>query len=237
MDGLAGGHTLNGNGGNDVLLGNDGDDTLNGGAGNDLLVGGSGNDYLDGGSGTDTAGYQDATAGVNVNLGITGQQNTGGAGLDTLVNMENLTGSNFNDTLTGNSGANVLSGLAGNDTLIGAGGNDTLTGGDGADTFKWLLGDTGTTHITDFTKGVDALDLSQLLTGEQANLGSLSQYLTFSFGTNTTITVDSNGSGSGTGGPTIVLDGINLQAAYGAADAAGVISGMLGDGTLKTDTV
>jgi VCBS repeat-containing protein len=237
VDGLAGGHTLNGNGGNDVLLGNDGDDTLNGGAGNDLLVGGSGNDYLDGGSGTDTAGYQDATAGVNVSLGITGQQNTGGAGLDTLVNMENLTGSNFNDTLTGNSGANVLSGLAGNDTLIGAGGNDTLTGGDGADTFKWLLGDTGTTHITDFTKGVDALDLSQLLTGEQANLGSLSQYLTFSFGTNTTITVDSNGSGSGTGGPTIVLDGINLQAAYGAADAAGVISGMLGDGTLKTDTV
>ncbi|MCP1620900.1 putative secreted protein (type I secretion substrate) [Pseudomonas sp. SLBN-26] len=237
VDGLSGGHTLNGNGGNDVLLGNDGDDTLNGGAGNDLLVGGSGNDYLDGGSGTDTAGYQDATAGVNVNLGITGQQNTGGAGLDTLVNMENLTGSNFNDTLTGNSGANVLSGLAGNDTLIGAGGNDTLTGGDGADTFKWLLGDTGTTHITDFTKGVDALDLSQLLTGEQANLGSLSQYLTFSFGTNTTITVDSNGSGSGTGGPTIVLDGINLQAAYGAADAAGVISGMLGDGTLKTDTV
>ncbi|MGX5725068.1 retention module-containing protein [Metapseudomonas otitidis] len=237
VDGLPGGHTLNGNGGNDVLLGNDGDDTLNGGAGNDLLVGGSGNDYLDGGSGTDTAGYQDATAGVNVSLGITGQQNTGGAGLDTLVNIENLTGSNFNDTLTGNSGANVLSGLAGNDTLIGAGGNDTLTGGDGADTFKWLLGDTGTTHITDFTKGVDALDLSQLLTGEQANVGSLSQYLTFSFGTNTTITVDSNGSGSGTGGPTIVLDGINLQAAYGAADAAGVISGMLGDGTLKTDTV
>ncbi|MDV3442946.1 retention module-containing protein [Pseudomonas otitidis] len=237
VDGLAGGHTLNGNGGNDVLLGNDGDDTLNGGSGNDLLVGGSGNDNLDGGSGTDTAGYQDATAGVNVSLGISGQQNTGGAGLDTLVNIENLTGSNFNDTLTGNSGANVLSGLAGNDTLIGAGGNDTLTGGDGADTFKWLLGDTGTTHITDFTKGVDALDLSQLLTGEQANLGSLSQYLTFSFGTNTTITVDSNGSGSGTGGPTIVLDGINLQAAYGAADAAGVISGMLGDGTLKTDTV
>ncbi len=237
VDGLAGGHTLNGNGGNDVLLGNDGNDTLNGGSGNDLLVGGSGDDYLDGGSGTDTAGYQDASVGVNVSLGISGQQNTGGAGLDTLVGMENLTGSNYNDTLTGNSGANVLSGLAGNDTLIGAGGNDTLTGGDGADTFKWLLGNTGTTHITDFTQGVDALDLSQLLSGEQANVGSLSQYLTFSFGTNTTITVDSNGPGSGTGGPTIVLDGINLQAAYGAADAAGVISGMLGDGTLKTDTV
>lgn len=172
---------------------------------------------------------------MTVSLASAAAQNTGGAGTDTLSGIENLIGSNFGDVLTGNSGDNTLSGLAGNDTLIGNGGNDILSGGDGADTFKWQAGETGLTHITDFTKGVDSLDLSQLLSGEHANLGSLSQYLTFSFGASTTITVDSNGAGAGATGPTIVLDGINLQTSYGVADAGGVISGMLGDGTLKVD--
>ncbi|BCD87276.1 hypothetical protein PSm6_36830 [Pseudomonas solani] len=235
IDNSALGNTLAGGSGNDVLIGGVGDDTLNGGNGNDLLVGGAGNDALNGGGGIDTASYIDATSGVTVSLASAAAQNTGGAGTDTLSGIENLIGSNFGDVLTGNSGDNTLSGLAGNDTLIGNGGNDILSGGDGADTFKWQAGETGLTHITDFTKGVDSLDLSQLLSGEHANLGSLSQYLTFSFGASTTITVDSNGAGAGATGPTIVLDGINLQTSYGVADAGGVISGMLGDGTLKVD--
>lgn len=44
-------------------------------------------------------------------------QNTGGAGTDTFVNFENLTGSAFNDTLTGDDGANILTGGNGNDLL------------------------------------------------------------------------------------------------------------------------
>ena len=67
-------------------------------------------------AGSDTASYADATAGVTVSLAIAAAQNTIGAGVDTLVNFENLTGSNFNDTLTGNSVANILNGGAGNDT-------------------------------------------------------------------------------------------------------------------------
>ncbi|MDU9415778.1 retention module-containing protein [Pseudomonas sp. zfem005] len=235
IDNSALGNTLAGGSGNDVLIGGVGNDTLNGNNGNDLLVGGAGDDALNGGGGIDTASYVDATSGVTVSLASAAAQNTGGAGTDTLSGIENLIGSNFGDVLTGNSGDNTLSGLAGNDTLIGNGGNDILSGGDGADTFKWQAGETGLTHITDFTKGVDSLDLSQLLSGEHANLGSLSQYLTFSFGASTTITVDSNGAGAGATGPTIVLDGINLQTSYGVADAGGVISGMLGDGTLKVD--
>ena len=58
-------------------------------------------------------------------------QDTGGAGTDTLINIENLTGSAFNDTLTGDADANVISGLAGNDTLNGGAGDDTLDGGAG----------------------------------------------------------------------------------------------------------
>lgn len=233
VDGLAGGHTLNGENGNDILIGNDGNDTLNGGNNNDLLVGGSGDDALNGGSGTDTAGYFDAISGVTVDLSIGAAQNTGGAGSDTLNSIENLVGSRFGDVLTGTSGTNSLVGLDGDDILIGSGGSDTLTGGQGADTFKWLLGNTGTTTVTDFAKGVDSLDLSQLLVGEDDTAGSLSQYLTFAFSTNTTITVDANAGAGGGTGQTIVLEGINLQAAYGAMDAAGVISAMLGDDSLK----
>ena len=66
---------------------------------------------MDGGAaGSDTASYADATAGVTVNLAITTAQNTVGAGVDTLASLENLIGSNFNDTLTGTTAANILNG-------------------------------------------------------------------------------------------------------------------------------
>ena len=99
------------------------------------MNGGAGNDKMDGGAaGTDTVSYETgATAGVKVSLAIAAAQNTVGAGTDTLLNFENLTGSGFNDTLAGNAGANTLSGLAGNDSLNGAAGIDSLSGGAGND--------------------------------------------------------------------------------------------------------
>ena len=77
---------------------------------------------LDGGAGTDTASYDAAMTGVTVDLGITGPQETFGAGIDTLVNIENLTGSSFDDKLTGDANPNVLSGGPGNDILDSSGG-------------------------------------------------------------------------------------------------------------------
>ena len=127
--GGSGNDTLIGNQANNVLVGGAGQDTLIGDVGNDTLNGGPGNDSMGGGAGIDTASYADAPAGVTVSLVLQGAaQNTIGAGIDTLSNFENLTGSAFNDTLTGNAGANSLNGLAGNDVLIGGAGNDTLTG-------------------------------------------------------------------------------------------------------------
>ncbi|MCY1211029.1 repeat domain protein [compost metagenome] len=233
---LEAGTTFVGTAAADAIHGTTGDDNLSGLGGDDVLVGGLGNDVLNGGAGSDTASYENATSGVTVNLALVGPQDTGGAGLDTLIEMENLLGSNFNDVLTGDSGNNLLVGNGGDDLLMGNGGSDSLMGGDGADTFKWLAGETGTTTIIDFTPGQDTLDLSQLLTGEHSDAGSLDDFLTMAFGTSTTITVDTNTAANPGGtGQTIVLEGVNLQAAYGAADTASVITHMLDDGSLKAD--
>jgi Ca2+-binding RTX toxin-like protein len=113
---------------------------------------------LDGGLGNDTASYEHAAAGVTVSLAIAGPQNTGGAGVDTLINMENLTGSALADSLTGSAVANVLRGLAGNDVIRAEGGNDTVEAGVGSDV---AFGGDGDDRFlaTLLTSGNDGLDL------------------------------------------------------------------------------
>jgi parallel beta-helix repeat protein len=67
--------------------------------------------------------------------------------------------------INGNNSANTLVGGAGNDVIFGGGGKDTMTGGDGADVFVYKqISDSsasaGKDLITDFTVGVDKIDLS-----------------------------------------------------------------------------
>ena len=133
----------------DTFTGTSGNDTLIGTIGADILIGLAGNDRLNGGAGSDTASYAGASAGVTVDLRISSGQSTGGAGTDTLVSIENLTGSSFSDKLTGNEGANTLDGgsgndklygFTGNDHLLGGAGDDTLDGGTGADTMEGGIG-------------------------------------------------------------------------------------------------
>ena len=165
------------------MYGGAGNDSLLGGAGNDTMDGGDGNDTIDGKTGVDTVSYATATSGVTVSLAASGAQDTVGAGIDTLLNIDNLTGSPFNDTLTGDGNANVLTGGPGADVLIGAAGNDTLIGGAGVDTLTGgagvdtLTGGTGNDSfvftaltdslnatpdlIADFTSG-DHIDLSAI---------------------------------------------------------------------------
>jgi len=141
---LQGGAQNTGAAGSDILtgienlVGSQYNDTLTGDSGDNVIEGGLGNDTLTGGAGSDTASYAGAAAGVAVALGLTGAQNTVGAGTDTLGGFENLLGSAFNDSLTGDANANTLSGGAGDDTLD-PGGNgpfvvDLLDGGAGSDT-------------------------------------------------------------------------------------------------------
>jgi len=131
----------------DILIGSMGDDQIGGFGGDDTLAGNGGDDILDGGAGDDTASYADAAAAVTVSLLRTGAQATGSSGADTLVGIENLTGSRFDDRLTGDAGANRLDGGAGNDTLLGSSGDDVLIGRagrnllDGGSGSDWALYD------------------------------------------------------------------------------------------------
>lgn len=134
--GDGGANTLTGNGGDDLLIGRGGADVLEGGDGNDILRGGGGADVTDGGAGVDTADFQDIGRAVtaDLNTGTAVYQGPNGAVVETLIDIENLTGSANDDNLTGDSGDNLLAGGAGNDTLSGGAGNDVLRGdaiGDG----------------------------------------------------------------------------------------------------------
>jgi len=130
---LAGGTAAGGDADGDVLHNIE---NLIGSALNDTLEGDAGPNVLVGGAGIDTLTYAHATTGVNVNLNLTTAQNTGGAGVDTVSQFENLTGSAFADTLTGSSSANVLMGGAGDDSLVGGSGADTMVGGTGDDVYS-----------------------------------------------------------------------------------------------------
>jgi Ca2+-binding RTX toxin-like protein len=123
---------VNGTNGGDTLYGTGASDQINGLNGNDSLKGFGGADRLDGGAGVDTVFYGDSTVGVGINL-ATGRGFGGTAEGDTLISIENVFGSNFNDTITGTSGANQLHGGEGNDVIKGGGGNDFLDGGNGND--------------------------------------------------------------------------------------------------------
>jgi Ca2+-binding RTX toxin-like protein len=153
-----------GTNGIDNLVGTSGWDSINGLAGDDALKGGGGADYLDGWGGIDSAVYADSNVGVTVSLATDGGYGRGYDGTaqgDTLVNIENLYGSAFDDALTGDRLGNSLFGLSGDDNLDGGFGNDLLNGGDGEDTLKGgggadvLYGDIG----SDTLKGGGGADV------------------------------------------------------------------------------
>ncbi len=116
------GITVIDSGGNDTLIGGDGNDNLTGGQGNDVIRGG-------GGLGRDIANYQFEAAALTIDLNVIGFQDTGGAGLDSLLGIEDVSGGQAADRITGDATGNRLDGGGAADTLIGGQGDDTLNGG------------------------------------------------------------------------------------------------------------
>jgi len=129
LQGGVGADTLEGSENGDVLNAGDGDDVVRGFGGDDLLEPGRGNDVIDGGAGSDNLSYGNIFTGpVKVDLSQTGPQDTG-AGTQTITAIENVSGTQGNDTLTGNAGPNRLMGGGGTgDTLDGGPGDDVLEG-------------------------------------------------------------------------------------------------------------
>ncbi|WBY06481.1 calcium-binding protein [Sphingomonas sp. 7/4-4] len=128
MSGGEGQDWLIGGDGADTVSGDAGHDTLRGGEGDDLLRGGAGDDTIIGGAGVDTVTYADAQSGVEIDLSLLEEQLTRSAGVDTLLSIENLIGSNFADVLASDVGANRLTGGGGNDRFVfnGLGARDTI---------------------------------------------------------------------------------------------------------------
>lgn len=109
--------TIAGTEGADSLTGTNGVDTISGLGGNDTLDGGLGDDILNGGAGIDTASYEDASGSITVQL----DEGTvsGADGNDTLISIERVIGSAFNDFFVGTSNGVEFHGGEGNDNLYG----------------------------------------------------------------------------------------------------------------------
>jgi len=165
----------------EAVLGSDFNDTFIGGAGNDNFTGMAGNDSMNGGAGIDRADYRnefDDNAdgiGVSVNLAL-GTATDGWGNTDTLIGIENVRGTIYDDTIVGDANANFF------DSQYGS---DTLTGGGGADVFYFStapLSWTGTgvpvpasdnmDTITDFATGVDKLQFDNGAGGPFTGLGA-----------------------------------------------------------------
>ncbi|MCA8975883.1 MAG: hypothetical protein KDC98_14270, partial [Planctomycetes bacterium] len=173
--------SLTGSTGADVVLGFGGDDTIDARGGDDYIVGGEGADDITGGTGNDTVSYQDANAGMTIDLAA-GTASDG----DTLSGVENVVGTAYDDTIVGGIGDNTIDGGAGTDTLSFAGGNavtvDLTTGtatGAGTDSFSDIEAVIGSSnddtfvfsapvagavyHVDGGAGGSDTIDLSNFV--------------------------------------------------------------------------
>jgi Ca2+-binding RTX toxin-like protein len=138
---LRGIENVKGSSHSDTITGNEQDNVLDGRDGNDRLDGGFGNDTLIGGLGDDTAVYvsHDHFRFVSgeqdiISLGLNGADGSYNRlqlsspqpvlEHDVLREIEDVIGSNHDETINGNENANGLTGRGGNDNLNGGAGGD-----------------------------------------------------------------------------------------------------------------
>lgn len=137
-------------GGNDIVLAAGGDD---------IIFGSLGDDNYNGEGGSDTVNYSESTSGVFVDLTNNRAFDDGQGGIDVITNVENVVGSELDDSIKGKSDNNVLTGLGGNDVLEGGAGNDgyVFNLGDGEDTITDIDG------LSDFIRlgpGISQADIT-----------------------------------------------------------------------------
>lgn len=128
VKGLLGDDWVYGGAGNDWISGGGGSDRLFGDTGNDTLLPGRGRDFVDGGAGRDTLSFFGEPWAVFVDLTANAYSRDGGWS-GRVFNVENVVGSNGDDTIIGDDQDNTLDGAFGADDIFGGAGNDTIRGG------------------------------------------------------------------------------------------------------------
>jgi Ca2+-binding RTX toxin-like protein len=163
-------------------------DTITGDAGDNVIDGGNGADILDGGAGIDTYKFS-GTVGAPYNQGgfinlTTGQAVTYGA-TDTIMNFENVIGSDFSDNITGNTGNNVIDGGAGTDSIFATQGVDVYDGGAGAFDAVYFTNQPGVTaSLATGTYAFDANNYGTMINMEHLIGGAGNDSLTGNAGFN-----------------------------------------------------
>lgn len=100
----------------------------------------TGYNRVNGGTGTDTYSFQNAPQGVQVDLLEGFVKNNGYGGEIRFHFIENIIGTNYDDSIIGSHEPNVIKGLNGNDRILGRHGDDEIHGNGGNDE---LIGDPG----------------------------------------------------------------------------------------------
>jgi len=128
-------------GDDDALPNNQGTDRLEAGAGDDLFISDAvcEGDVLDGGAGRDNANWAKFGSAVSLDLDSATAELIGAGGLPecegapptALRALEDLEGSDFDDTLIGDAGSNQLLGRPGADSYFARGGDDSILANSG----------------------------------------------------------------------------------------------------------
>ena len=215
------------------LRGSDFDDDLAGDDEDNNFEPDAGDDVVDGRGGDDVVFYDNQTAGVTVDL-ENETADDGEGGTDTLISVEHVDGSVFDDVIVGSTANNILlgrsgsdqiSGGAGDDVLEGDAGDDVLDGGAGADEMDGGLGDD--TFVVDDVGDVlsDAGGTDSVIASIAFNLAGGFENLEF-----TSDAGDVDGNGNSLDNVITGSDGANFIKASGGNDT---VEGGAGDDTLN----
>ncbi len=225
LDGGLGDDIIDGGLGTDVLIGGLGDDILIT-DGLDVLDGGEGVDTADFSDFAENtvANTPGTFNGVIVDLDVNSAGAAGTPGQDgavlnappgavsvggvvpaanqvqSITDVENLIGTDFNDGLFGNNEVNVISAGGGNDVVHGFGGGDFLAGGDGLDTILFSAAPVGVTVDLNSQVSAEAFEaIAANGSGPTASSGGAGQDVLSGF---------ENVTGSATGDDVIIGDGV-----------------------------
>ncbi|WP_240475619.1 beta strand repeat-containing protein [Herbaspirillum rhizosphaerae] len=191
---------------------------VTGGSGDDIFIASAAGNKFDGGTGSDTVSYAAANDGNGVTVNLNTGAGTGGfAANDTYTSIENVIGTQYDDTFVGNASANTFDGgTAGSDTVSYAGSSAAVTvnlsvgGGTGSGGFAQgdtyisienVIGGSGNDILTGASTGATVLTGGaggDTLTGVAANRANT--YASYA-GSGSAVTIDLNfTNGTGTSG-------------------------------------